>query len=288
MKIFRSVYQRVLRGATHRQAPLLLVALSFFEGFIVPVPPEVLLAPMALANRACALWYATLSLLGSLAGACVGYALGHLAFSALQPLLQSLGWSAAMNAQILDLQQRAHHSPWQAFALLVCAGFTPIPLKIFTLAPSAVATHASVPVRPPPAAPPLHDVVPETAGPPTWCWPTQGRVVSAFIAGDTTRQGIDIAGHDGQTVRAAAAGQVVYSGSGLVGYGELIIIKHTADWLSAYAHNRARLVQEGQQVRAGQKIAELGHSGTSQDLLHFEIRLHGKPVDPLQQLPRQH
>ena len=155
-------------------------------------------------------------------------------------------------------------------------------------APSAVATHASVPVRPPPAAPPLHDVVPETAGPPTWCWPTQGRVVSAFIAGDTTRQGIDIAGHDGQTVRAAAAGQVVYSGSGLVGYGELIIIKHTADWLSAYAHNRARLVQEGQQVRAGQKIAELGHSGTSQDLLHFEIRLHGKPVDPLQQLPRQH
>ena len=138
MKIFRSVYQRVLRGATHRQAPLLLVALSFFEGFIVPVPPEVLLAPMALANRACVLWYATLSLLGSLAGACVGYALGHLAFSALQPLLQSLGWSAAMNAQILDLQQRAHHSPWQAFALLVCAGFTPIPLKIFTWASGAV------------------------------------------------------------------------------------------------------------------------------------------------------
>ena len=87
-------------------------------------------------------------------------------------------------------------------------------------------------------------------------------------------------------MRAAGDGVVVYSGSGLVGYGELIIVKHNDAWLSAYGHNRKRLVNEGQLVKAGQQIAEMGHSGAARDMLHFEIRYNGKPVDPLQYLPQ--
>jgi lipoprotein NlpD len=97
----------------------------------------------------------------------------------------------------------------------------------------------------------------------------------------------DIAGKAGQPVRAAADGVVVYSGSGLVGYGELVIVKHNDQWLSAYGHNRARLVNEGQLVKAGQQIAEMGRSGAARDMLHFEIRYNGKPVDPQAYLPKR-
>jgi lipoprotein NlpD len=110
-------------------------------------------------------------------------------------------------------------------------------------------------------------------------------VAGTFSSGDPTRQGIDIAGKAGVPVRAAADGVVVYSGSGLVGYGELVIVKHNDQWLSAYGHNRARLVNEGALVKAGQQIAEMGRSGASRDMLHFEIRYNGKPVDPLRYLP---
>jgi lipoprotein NlpD len=120
-----------------------------------------------------------------------------------------------------------------------------------------------------------------------WQWPTIGEVVGRYVAGDQTRQGVDIAGHAGQDVRAAADGVVVYSGAGLVGYGELIIVKHSDEWLSAYAHNQARLVAEGTRVAAGQVIARMGHTGAPRDMLHFEIRRNGKPVDPLVQLPRR-
>lgn len=118
-----------------------------------------------------------------------------------------------------------------------------------------------------------------------WRWPAQGQLIGRFVAGDPKRQGIDIAGNAGQPVLAAADGVVVYSGAGLVGYGELIIVKHSDEWLSAYAHNRRRLVGEGAQVKGGQQIAELGRTGTSRDMLHFEVRRNGKPVDPLQVLP---
>ncbi len=94
-----------------------------------------------------------------------------------------------------------------------------------------------------------------------------------------TRQGIDIAGKAGDPVRAAADGTVVYSGNGLIGYGELIIVKHNPAFLSAYGHNRKRLVKEGDQVKAGQTIAEMGSSSASRDELHFEIRKNGKPVE---------
>lgn len=128
--------------------------------------------------------------------------------------------------------------------------------------------------------------LPATVGAGGWRWPTQGQLIGRFAAGDPKRQGLDIAGTAGQAVVAASDGVVVYSGAGLVGYGELIIIKHSDEWLSAYAHNRKRLVGEGTAVKAGQPIAELGRSGTSRDMLHFEVRRNGKPVDPLQVLPK--
>lgn len=118
-----------------------------------------------------------------------------------------------------------------------------------------------------------------------WRWPADGTLLNRFVAGDPTRQGIDIAGTGGAAVRSAADGTVVYSGSGLVGYGELIIVKHNDEWLSAYGHNRKRLVNEGQLVKAGEQIAEMGRSGAARDMLHFEIRYNGKPVDPLLYLP---
>jgi len=149
-----------------------------------------------------------------------------------------------------------------------------------------VATPAAPPVRstPAPPLPAVPDVAPASGA---WRWPTQGQVIGRFVAGDPKRQGLDIAGSAGQSVQAAADGVVVYSGSGLVGYGELIIVKHSDEWLSAYAHNRRRLVGEGATVKAGQQIAEMGRTGTSRDMLHFEVRRNGKPVDPMQVLPRQ-
>jgi lipoprotein NlpD len=141
------------------------------------------------------------------------------------------------------------------------------------------------PAKPAQTPAPVATPVPEAGF--AWRWPADGTIVGRFIAGDPTRQGIDIAGKSGAAVRAAADGVVVYSGAGLVGYGELIIIKHSEQWLSAYGHNRARLVNEGQRVKAGDQIAEMGRSGASRDMLHFEIRYNGKPQDPLQALPKR-
>lgn len=118
-----------------------------------------------------------------------------------------------------------------------------------------------------------------------WTWPAEGVILRSFVAGDPLRQGIDIGGKAGDTVRAAADGIVVYSGAGLVGYGELVIIKHDDRYLSAYGHNRRRLVAEGERVRGGQPIAEMGRTGAERDKLHFEIRRDGRPVDPLRYLP---
>jgi len=129
-------------------------------------------------------------------------------------------------------------------------------------------------------------VVTKTTDPESWQWPTDGRVIRRFVAGNPARNGLDIAGKEGQAIMASAGGQVVYSGNGLIGYGELIIIKHSEKMLSAYAHNRLRLVKEGDQVWAGQKIAEMGRNSGDEQLLHFEIRSAGKPVNPLNYLPK--
>ncbi len=136
-------------------------------------------------------------------------------------------------------------------------------------------------------ASPVNAQASNTADPESWKWPTRGRVVRSYVAGDPARNGLDIAGKEGQTIVASSGGQVVYSGNGLIGYGELIIIKHSEKMLSAYAHNKIRLVKEGEQVSAGQKIAEMGRNSGNKQLLHFEIRAQGKPVDPLTYLPKQ-
>lgn len=118
----------------------------------------------------------------------------------------------------------------------------------------------------------------------SWQWPLSGKVIKYFSASDD--KGIDIRGKLGQKVLAAAAGKVVYSGNGLVGYGNLLIIKHNSLYLSAYGNNRRLLVKEGQHVSKGQAIAEVGKAGGTQTSLHFEIRKRGKPVNPLNYLPK--
>lgn len=118
-----------------------------------------------------------------------------------------------------------------------------------------------------------------------WAWPHRGQVISRFSANGSLNKGIDIAGELGEPVVAASDGTVVYAGSGLRGYGELVIIKHSDTYVSAYGHNRRLLVREGQQVKVGQTIAEMGSTGADRVKLHFEIRRQGKPVDPLQYLP---
>lgn len=120
-----------------------------------------------------------------------------------------------------------------------------------------------------------------------WMWPTKGRIISGFSSTDPLRKGIDLAGQLGEPVIAADSGSVVYAGSGLAGYGELVIIKHNEQFLSAYGHNSKLLIKEGDAVKAGQRIAEVGSSGTDSNKLHFEIRKDGKPVDPLAYLPKR-
>jgi len=122
--------------------------------------------------------------------------------------------------------------------------------------------------------------------PERWRWPTEGKPLNTFLASQLDRRGIDIAGRTGQAVYAVADGRVVYSGNGLTGYGNLIIIKHSDTFLSAYAYCQERLVQEGKQVRAGMLVAKMGRKDNTAKL-HFEIRRNGKPVDPLKYLPKR-
>jgi lipoprotein NlpD len=142
-----------------------------------------------------------------------------------------------------------------------------------------------------PKTPPANKVVQQRPRPAInqlvieWHWPTNGKLIKS----DTpiAQKGLDISGSEGQKIKAAANGIVVYSGSGLLGYGNLIIIKHNEIFLSAYAHNREMRVKEGDTVNAGQDIATMGKTSRGQTLLHFEIRKNGKPTDPLQYLPPQ-
>lgn len=118
-----------------------------------------------------------------------------------------------------------------------------------------------------------------------WIWPANGKIIQTYSNAYAGNKGIDIAGKLGDPVKATAAGRVVYCGTGLRGYGLLIIIKHNAKYLSAYAHNSKALVKEGDKVTAGQVIARMGSSDATRVMLHFEIRQSGKPVDPLKLLP---
>lgn len=148
---------------------------------------------------------------------------------------------------------------------------------------TALPAEPTVAMRPLPAATTLPPD-PVDAPPDAWAWPSKGGLLARF--GDGNGKGIDIAGARGQVVQAAASGRVVYAGSGLRGYGKLIIIRHGKTLLSAYAYNASILVAEGQQVARGQAIAEMGDSDADRVKLHFEIREYGKPVDPLDYLPK--
>ena len=150
----------------------------------------------------------------------------------------------------------------------------------------APATPAAPSVAPPAtaaAAPTKHAPVAQSVS--GWMWPAEGKVTHARSVSGT--RGIEIRGQRGQDVRAAAGGKVVYSGSGLRGYGELIIVKHDETYLSAYAHNETRLVEEGQVVKGGQVIARMGDTEARDVMLHFEVRRNGKSTDPYQYLPKR-
>jgi lipoprotein NlpD len=181
---------------------------------------------------------------------------------------------------------------------------TPLPPPIPTPAPEASTVPPATPpavttntlppttgvpaiTAPLPSAPSIPTESPPSSAnqPVVWAWPHAGSIVGRFSEAGSENKGIDISGNQGDAVLAAADGEVVYAGSGLLHYGNLIIIKHSDRFLSAYAHNRALVVSEKERVTKGQKIAELGSSGIDKNLLHFEIRVDGKPSDPLQYLP---
>jgi len=165
-------------------------------------------------------------------------------------------------------------SPGQKLRLTPPANFLPETTSIGgELSPPANSPKKEIP--------PSNNLSRETENHFKWQWPTNGKILRGF---SPDNQGIDIGGQKGNPIYAAAAGKVVYSGTGIIGYGPLIIVKHNDTYLSAYAHNNKILVQEGDYVTQGQKIAEMGVNQRQNPLLHFEIRRNGKSVDPLKYL----
>jgi lipoprotein NlpD len=158
---------------------------------------------------------------------------------------------------------------------------TPAPPAAPAVVPPASTSPPATAAKPEPAD--KTDAAADDEDKVEWGWPAQGKVVAGFS--EASNKGLDIAGKPGDPVIASAPGRVVYSGSGLRGYGKLVIIKHNKTYLSAYAHNKEILVKEGQSVVKGQKIAEVGSTDSDTPKLHFEIRKLGKPVDPAKYLP---
>jgi lipoprotein NlpD len=214
--------------------------------------------------------------------------------------LYSIAWQHGLKVDELARLNRLH-APFTIYPgqrLRIRPGSTP---RVRPLARPALLRPAPLPgPKPVPVAPgqakaaaaPVPAPAPASArlagAPPydgQWQWPTRGKLLRGYQENANGKKGIDISGHHGQPVKAAAGGKVVYVGSGLVGYGRLIIVKHNDSLLSAYGHNSKLLVAEGDHVRAGQLIAKMGSSGTSRTALYFEIRKDGKPVDPLRYLP---
>jgi lipoprotein NlpD len=189
--------------------------------------------------------------------------------------------SAAANPLVVG-EPRAERLPYSDQALARLMAPAPKPeTRVEAAKPEPAATPEPKPA--PPASPAGADTDDDAVA---WAWPATGRLASAYSE-SASLKGIAIAGKTGQPILAAGPGKVVYSGSGLRGYGKLVIIKHNREYLSVYAHNSELLVKEGQTVTRGQKIAEMG--GTDADIvkLHFEIRRYGKPVDPLKLLPEK-
>jgi len=166
----------------------------------------------------------------------------------------------------------------------IIAAPKPVPIAPTLPGPVTQAPPVVMPTVPVLSVPPVPKPMPQGTSALRWQWPTTGDVIKTYNMAVGSK-GIDITGELGQPVQAVASGKVVYSGSALKGYGELIIVKHDETYLSAYGHNRRRLVKEGDEVRAGQTIGELGVGPEQKPILHFEIRENGKPVDPLRYLP---
>jgi lipoprotein NlpD len=193
--------------------------------------------------------------------------------------LYSIAWRYGLDFQQLakwnGLREPYHIKPGQQLTLLE---------------PDKIPSNASYPVKKPAKSLKKTAVIVKPLTPSynravRWQWPTDGKLLNRFSMAKLDQRGIDIAGKIGQPVRAVADGKVVYSGTGLSGYGNLIIVKHDNIYLSAYAYNSKRLVKEGKQVKAGEHIADMGTGKNKIPMLHFQIRKKGKPVDPLKYLP---
>ncbi len=197
--------------------------------------------------------------------------------------------TVARNTDTLKTQPKAFKEPYSEQALKDAAR---VPVAPAPSAPPETVAMAAPPPSPSPAPkaetpaprPSASDAASEDDDRIEWVWPAKGKIVGTFSE-TANLKGIDIAGSAGQPVLASASGTVVYAGSGLRGYGKLVIVKHNGTYLSAYAHNREILVKEGDKVAKGQKIAEMGNTDATEVKLHFEIRRKGKPMDPVRYLP---
>jgi len=181
-------------------------------------------------------------------------------------------WNGIRDPDVIRVGQRLRLTP-------------PTSARRSTPAPTPAPANSNAGRATPPAAtrPAPRSVPPAPVlAPPAWTWPVDGPVVTRFGAGEGIATGVGIGGRVGQPVRAAATGRVVYAGSGLIGYGQLVIIKHNETYLTAYGYNSELLVTQGQEVARGQTIAQMGTGPERQPRLHFEIRRNGVPVDPLQ------
>ncbi|BAV33799.1 peptidase M23 [Sulfuricaulis limicola] len=208
------------------------------------------------------------------------------AYRVVQPgdTLYSIAWESGRDYQDVARWNRIPPpyviKPGQRLQLFPPSGTEPAPRPAPPPPP-----RVDVQKKPPPAKPAPR--VPAVAARRlSWTWPAQGELLERFSANGPNK-GVDIAGKTGQPILAAEAGQVVYQGGGLRGYGQLIIIKHDEDFLSAYAHCDKIYVREGNVIKRGQKIADMGSSGTDRAKLHFEVRYRGAPVDPLDYLPKK-
>lgn len=206
-------------------------------------------------------------------------------------------WNAIANPNLLEVGQVLRVVPPESASVVAAststgtsaASTSPVTSTGVAARPLGPAGTTTAPVVPPVPTPPAPSPAPTSqpagADDIQFAWPAQGTVVAPFD--ETKNKGVSIAGRVGDPVVAAADGRVVYAGAGLRGYGNLIILKHNNTYLTAYAHNQALLVREDQSVRQGQKIAEMGSSDTDRVKLHFEVRRLGKPVDPLNHLPKR-
>ena len=190
-------------------------------------------------------------------------------------------WNAIDNPNQIEVGQVLRVMPPAASETVVTRPVASSPAAVSTPLPAQSASVA----KPAPAPAPAPAAQPAAGGEEdiAWLWPAQGTPITGFD--EVKNKGIDIAGKAGDPVLASADGRVVYSGAGLRGYGNLIILKHNNTFLTAYAHNQTLLVKEDQSVSKGQKIAEMGNSDADRVKLHFEIRRQGKPVDPVKYLP---